>query len=184
MKIIKVLIIVFFVFLTLCFSIFEINTGASIFAIFSIFFVLLFYGNKFELVEVLGAKFKLKELNNSIEELKELSKVVACISLDLLQESNRWVGKDYENRKLNFFLKIDKILNKVNISEIEKNEIYDKYWHKWVLFDYANMVSNNIKNTIDASSLNDKEKTELKSLCNPYYYADVVKAYDTAIQKI
>ena len=185
-NIIKTILIILFISLTFYFSLFKIDTGAILFAIFSIFFTLLFYGNKFEIVEILGAKFKLKELNNSIEELKELSKLTASISLDLLQECNRWIdAEDYEKRKLDFFLKIDKILSNVQISEQEKEEIYEKYWHKWVLFDYANNAISSINLVISNNTLlTTEDRDHLKSLlCNPHCYSDVISAYKFAIQK-
>lgn len=182
--IIKVFLIMLFIFISFCFSIHNLSTGASIFAVFAMFFLLMFYGYKFEIVEILGAKFKLKELNNSITELKELSKTVACISLDLLQRNGRWGTHNTELEKIDFFSKINTILDNVKITEKDKREIYDTYWHKWVLLDYAinikKILSTAIKNS---EKLEDNEKKELITLLESNNHLNTIKVYEIAMQK-
>lgn len=145
--IIKIYIIVSLLQLTYNFVNSENNTGAIIFAGFSLFFILFFFGSNFEIVELLGAKFKLKELNTSINELKELSKTIAKISLDTVQ-SQRRLGSPDKKIQQDFFNEIDKILDNVNISEDEKEEIYNKYWHSWIIWDYFSHIKSLIREAL------------------------------------
>ena len=178
-----ILIIICNAFLTVHFSLIDLKTGAIIFAIFTMFFILFFYGNKFEVVELLGAKFKLKELNNSINELKTLSKVVASISLELLQQSNRYYSGESEKVKIDFFNQINEVLDNVNVSQKEKDEIFDPYWHKWIISDYHYELFPHIHNTINrATSLKEEKKEELINLCKKGY-PDLIQAYKISKEK-
>lgn len=147
LTILKIGLIFFLMTITYFFSVDKNNTGAIIFAGFTLFSILWFWSSNFEIVELLGAKFKLKELKNSINELKTLSKAMAKISLDILQSKSR-MGPGNKIREQEFFDEINNILDNVNISEIEKNEIFNKYWHPWIIWDYFSNIKGLIRKNL------------------------------------
>lgn len=143
----KISIIFLCIFITLIFSIDKNPTGAIIFAGFTLFFTLLFWSSKFEIVELLGAKFKIRELKNSINELKDLSKSISAISLEILQSRSRMRARN-KIKEQEFFNEINSILDNVNVTEKEKNEIFNKYWHPWIIWDYFYKITELIKEGI------------------------------------
>lgn len=163
-NILKIFIIIVFLCFTMFLAILNLTTGTTIFAIFTMFFILFFYGNKFEIVELLGAKFKLKELNNSINELKDLSLVFAEIGLTLIQEKNRWSSNNTA-KEVDFFEKINKILNNVNVSPEIKEKIFYDSWHKYILLDYEYNMRVQVHKEIEESNLQPNDKNYLKNNC-------------------
>lgn len=147
LTILKMVTILILIIITYMFSVDKNNTGAIIFAGFTLFFTLCFWSSNFEIVELLGAKFKIKELKNSINELKYLSKAISIISLEIIQSKNR-MGPGDKRKEQEFFNEINAILDNVNTPEKEKNEIFDKYWHSWVIWDYFHKITKLIREEI------------------------------------
>ncbi len=164
-NILKIFVIIVLLCLTIFFAILNLTTGATIFAIFTMFFTLFFYGNNFEIVELLGAKFKLKELNNSINELKDLSLAVAEISLTLIQQKNQHLKENNAAQDLDYFEKINNILNNVNVSKDIKEKIFYNSWHKYILSTYFEYMCVPVHNEINASNLPKDEKNFLMNKC-------------------
>lgn len=146
-NIIKLCIIICFIYITFIFSVDKNNTGAILFAGFTLFFILFFWSSKFELVELLGAKFKMKKLEHSINELKDLSKSISIISLEIIQSKNR-MGPGDKKKEQEFFNAINNILDNVNITPTEKAEIFNKYWHSWIIWDYFSYIRRLIENNL------------------------------------
>lgn len=146
-NILEGLIVIVLMINTYSFSVEKNNTGAIIFAGFTLFFILFFWSTKFEIVELLGAKFKLKELNNSINELKDLSKTMAKISLDTIKSKSR-MGYGNKQKEQEFFNEINTILDNVNIPKSEKNEIFNTCWHSWNIWDYFSRISGLIRKNL------------------------------------
>ena len=119
--------------------------GALITTFFAVLFLLLFYNSNFKFIEVLGIKISLKELTDSLKELKELSKVLSEISLYNVQSRMR-LGRDLDKNQ-EFFMKIDTILNNVKIPQSEKETIYDRAWHNYIIFDYYCDISSLIEHS-------------------------------------
>ncbi len=128
--------------------------------------------------------FKTRELKSSIKELKELTKVLAGISLDTIQSQGRWESPN-KKKEDNFFIEINQILDTVGILEEERNEIYNKYWHPWIIRDYFSNIQKLIKQIIIKDN-KDFYESEYQNIQNhtPAFLREMVKDFYKKEQQI
>mgnify|MGYP007102021341 CR=1 FL=1 len=153
---IKLFTIISFIILSVLFSINQNVIGSLTSTFFSVLFLLLFFNSQFKIIEIFGMKISLKELTVSLKELKELSKVLSEISLYNIQSRMR-MGTDLL-KKQEFFEKIDNILDNVKIPKTEKDAIYNRTWHNYVIFDYYNDIVSLIERSFKEISFMDYVK--------------------------
>lgn len=135
----KLIVVVGFILLSIFFSMKENNTAIIVFAGFSLFFTLFFFGSNFEIVELLGAKFKLREIKNSLEELRLLAKETTSVLLENVQIAGRWGGFS-THRKKEIFENSIEILRKLDVADEKIKEAKQQYIF-WTKFDYLHFIN-------------------------------------------
>lgn len=169
--IIKIIIILSSFFITYSFSVQENNAGAIIFASFTLFFILFFFGSNFEIVELLGVKFKLHEIKKSVDELKLVTKLSVAGLLNIGKHLGCFASSEMEITQNDIYEESVKILKILDVPDIEIYEITEK-WHKRNEETYFHEIYKQLEHRLvkekseDISKLREL-KNEIKEL-NPH----------------
>jgi len=150
---------------------------------FFIFVILLFVSNyeKFEKVKasmtgveiVSRAERVIKDAEVTMEQLRKMMLVTSETQLDTLIKYGRLGGYEVNEREETKD-KIISMLSEIGISEDKVDEILNKTWNKYRIFDMGHFFINNIKNK--TPEMNDEIKAFNRSLDNPLT-PDVVESF-------